>query len=299
MMKKVMMTGALILTAGLAQETNHVYQFQRVETFGAGPMEVHGSMAGAIGAPGAPGMFVFASEMAFDGAVVKASPYSADAVTETTQTLQDGNHIHRTTQASLFRDSEGRTRREQTLGEIGPLTTSGEPLRTIMISDPVAGVTYMLDSHTKTAHKMPAKGAFATKIMAEGKAKAELRTAGPGNVEFHSEAPGVVAYRTQINGKMADEAKNVKTESLGTQSIEGVPADGTRTTMTIPAGAIGNEQPIQVVTERWYSSQLKTTVMTRTTDPRMGETVYKLQNIKLAEPPAEMFTVPSDYTVQQ
>ncbi len=289
-MRKALLIGALVLTAGVAQETTQTYRYQRIETFNdnAGPVEVH---AGAIGAA-MPGNFFFAnSEMAFDGATVKGAPYSADAVTETTQTLSDGNRIHRTTQASLYRDSEGRTRREQTLGELGPVTATGEPLRTIVIHDPVAGVTYMLDSHTKVAHKMPAKGEheMAAKMMAEMKAKFNARSG-----EFvHAEGPNVVLF--SANGKAEAEQRSTKKESLGTQTIEGVPADGTRITMTIPAGAIGNEQPINVVTETWYSGQLKTTVMSKTSDPRMGETVYKLQNIKLAEPAADLFKVPAEF----
>jgi hypothetical protein len=80
--------------------------------------------------------------------------------------------------------------------------------------------------------------------------------------------------------------------------IEGVAAEGTKTTLTIPEGAIGNERPIDVVTESWYSPQLKTTVMTKTTDPRSGETVYSLKNIRLEEPAANLFTVPADYSIQ-
>ena len=96
----------------------------------------------------------------------------------------------------------------------------------------------------------------------------------------------------------AGERKAMNKESLGTQMIEGVAAEGTRTTLTIPAGAMGNERPIDVVTETWYSNQLHTTVMTKTTDPRAGETIYTLKNIKLAEPDQSLFTVPADYNVQ-
>ena len=70
-----------------------------------------------------------------------------------------------------------------------------------------------------------------------------------------------------------------KTEVLPSRSIEGVMAEGKRVTRTIPAGAIGNEQPIVSVTEEWRSPELQVLVMTRTSDPRTGESVYKLQNI--------------------
>ena len=84
-------------------------------------------------------------------------------------------------------------------------------------------------------------------------------------------------------------------EHLGTRTIEGVSAEGTRTTVTIPAGQIGNEQPIETVTERWYSPELQVTVMNKRTDPRMGTTTYTLKNIIRSEPAPTMFEVPSDY----
>ena len=49
------------------------------------------------------------------GQVVTAAPFSAVAVQETTQTLADGNHISRKSQVNLFRDSQGRFRKEVTL----------------------------------------------------------------------------------------------------------------------------------------------------------------------------------------
>src|SRR5271155_2526687 len=66
------------------------------------------------------------AEMRFGlaGKIVKNQPYSAEATTETTQTLGDGTHIHNQSSYTIYRDSEGRVRRE----------TPTE----IWISDPVA-----------------------------------------------------------------------------------------------------------------------------------------------------------------
>jgi hypothetical protein len=86
-------------------------------------------------------------------------------------------------------------------------------------------------------------------------------------------------------------------EDLGMQTIEGVSAEGTRTTVTIPAGQIGNDKPIVTETERWYSPELQVTVMTKRTDPRTGTNTYKLTNINRSEPAPALFQVPSDYTV--
>ena len=110
---------------------------------------------GPEGAPPPDHTFVFvSSEMNFDGKLVKGAPYSAQAVTETTQTLGDGNRIVNKSAAAVYRDSEGRTRREQTLRAIGPFATAGEPAQTIFINDPVAGVNYALDSRSMVARKM-------------------------------------------------------------------------------------------------------------------------------------------------
>ena len=81
-------------------------------------------------------------------------------------------------------------------------------------------------------------------------------------------------------------------------SIEGVQAEGTRNVVTIPAGTIGNQAPIEMVSERWFSPELGVVVMSRRTDPRFGETTYRLQNIARGEPSPELFQVPSDYTIE-
>jgi hypothetical protein len=91
---------------------------------------------------------------------------------------------------------------------------------------------------------------------------------------------------------------NVTKTDLGTQTIEGVPAQGTRVTRTIPAGQFGNEQPMVITTETWYSPDLKVLVMSKSNDPRMGDTTYTLTNIQRSEPAASLFQVPDDYTVR-
>ena len=90
-----------------------------------------------------------------------------------------------------------------------------------------------------------------------------------------------------------------RTEALGKQNIEGVEAEGTRTTVTIPAGKIGNELPIDIVNERWYSPELQVLVMTRHIDPRFGENSYKLTNISRTEPARELFEIPAGYALKE
>ena len=281
----------------------------------------HRMFQGPEGAPPPPPdpNFVFLASESFGGKVVKGAPYSAEGVTETIQTLGDGNRIINKFTSLLYRDSEGRTRREQSFKGLGVLGVGEEPLKTIFINDPVAGVTYSLDSRSHIAHK---SAPFTFELSRKGgpgvttahgqtfEFKVERGTAGgSGNVIMtaplgagvdparvpHSVIEGSSTYIFRTNkGPNANEKK----EDLGKQTIEGVEATGTRTTITIPAGDIGNERPIEIVSERWYSPELQLVVMTRHSDPRMGETTYKLTNINRSEPAKTLFEVPADYTIK-
>ena len=248
------------------------------------------------------------SQFSFEGRVVKNAPYSAEGVTETTQRLPDGNRIARKTSSNLYRDSEGRTRREEKLGAIGPWSSNSEPSQTVFINDPVSNTNLVLDSRHKTARKMPSPKimmaqhgpAAMDKVMAEMSATFERRVVTGGGHGDHGEQGVFISSSTSTMmppGK--DMEKNTQRESLGSQVIEGIRADGTRTTMTIPAGAIGNDLPIQVVSERWYSPELQTVVMTKHSDPRMGETIYRLTNVSRTEPARSLFEAPADYTVTE
>ena len=212
------------------------------------------------------------------GKVVKGAPFSATATSETTSTLQDGSVLHRTSQVSMYRDSQGRSRHEATFTGFGPLTASGGAKKMVMISDPVAGVHIMLDDQQKVAHKTA------------------LRTRG-GSAADAKSAP---AFEGKMQERMQQEeaAGLLKKESLGTQTINGIVAEGTRTTHIIPAGQIGNEKAIQVVSERWYSADLQIDLKSTRTDPRFGTTTYTVTNVQRTEPAATLFTVPADYTVQ-
>ena len=218
--------------------------------------------------------------------VVKGAPFSAVATSETTQTLADGNHIAHKTQTALYRDSVGRFRKEVTLPAIGPLAASGKPHSFIEISDPVAGTSYVLEPDQKVAREArgPVRMQFSDKTGPGGP--------GPGG-------PGANVIYRKLKDKESLEAENAKTESLGMQTIAGVNAEGTRITRTIPAGQIGNEKPITIVSEHWYSSDLQMDVQSTHSDPRFGNTTYTLTNIQRTEPAATLFAVPSDYSVEQ
>ncbi len=230
------------------------------------------------GGPGGPPPFGEPMElMGFEGThggqVVKNAPFSATATSETTQTLQDGTVIRHTSQIAMFRDSQGRSRHEVTFSGFGPLAASGTAHTMVSIGDPVAGAHFMLDAEHKVARKMPIRTPDADKA-------------------------GAFQKRMQERIQRDEASGAVKTESLGTQPIGGVNAEGTRTTRTIPAGQIGNDKPIQVTSERWYSPDLQIVVKSTRTDPRFGNTTYSVTNIQRTEPAASLFTVPADYTVE-
>jgi hypothetical protein len=286
---------------------------------------------GPQGAPLPPmpdGNFLFVAAEGFDGKVVKGAPYSAEAVTEHVQVLADGNRIVNRFASTVYRDGEGRTRREQTLKGLNMLGVGQEQMQVILINDPVAGVTYSLDSRSRSAIKsipfrleLGPKGATGADV--EGRrfkfriaqpsgntgtmsvtspagspapppeARIQLQRTEQINVASGSAGASYTFHRTQP----APNASKV-TQELGKQLVEGVEAEGKRTTVTIPAGEIGNERAIEIVSEQWYSPELQLVVMTRTSDPRSGETIYKLTNINRTEPARTLFEVPSDYTVK-
>jgi hypothetical protein len=273
--------------------------------------------------PGAATFSFVSSEFAYDGNPIKGAPYSAEAITETTQILGDGNRIVNRSTATLYRDSEGRTRREQTLKSIGGVAAGAEPLQTITISDPVGGVSYSLDPASRTARKhsmgsftfqravagptATSGGAFVFSSNGpESTARATTVTAaGIGNaVPLPSTNPPAIAWTAQSGGGAGYQivTRDGRTEmdrvDLGTQNIEGVQASGTRVTFTIPAGEIGNERAIDIVDERWFSKDLQVVVMTRRSDPRTGETIYRLTNIDRSEPAHSLFEVPADYVLK-
>jgi hypothetical protein len=242
--------------------------------------------------PGGDNVSFVSAEMAFESKPVTGAPYTAQAVTETTQTLSDGNRISQTTQGLVARDSEGRTRREQTMPPLPG--AQGDSMKLVFINDPVAQVNYVLHSD-RTADKMPLmKGSMA---LPAGGFTMVTRSA----VTDATAGAVTAAVTTNVVGrtKIVSIDSKATMESLGQQTIEGVQAEGTRTTSVIPAGAIGNEQDIKLVSETWYSNDLQTTISSTHTDPRMGTTTYRLTNIQRAEPSPDLFQAPSDYTVHE
>ena len=203
---------------------------------------------------------------------VKGAPFSAKAVTEKTHVLADGNRIHRTTESAIYRDSEGRFRREFTFAGIGPLAANRQPRPVIVIRDPGTRTAFALDPEHKIARSLPGP-------------------LGGGH--------GALKERFAERLKKMEASGEVKTEALGTKTMAGVSAEGKRFTRVIPAGEIGNEKPIEVSTEVWYSKELGIVVMVKRSDPRVGLTTYQVTSVQRKEPDPKLFRVPADYTVKE
>ena len=223
------------------------------------------------------------------GPIVRGAPYSGEGVTTLAQTLSDGTRIERTVRSQLYRDGEGRTRREQTILGLGPL---GE-VQTVTIVDPVAGVMYGLNpaTHEGRRSQMPAQ---------------RLRRAlppppppppGAGDVGAPPPPPPPPPAGAGLVRREAAPGVPNTPEPLGTKQIDGLTVVGTKRTEVIPVGRIGNDRPIEITDERWESVDLKVLVLSRHHDPRTGDAEYRLTNVSRAEPPRELFQPPSDYTI--
>jgi hypothetical protein len=215
--------------------------------------------------------------------VVKGAPYSADVVNESVQVLSDGNRIVNRTTERVYRDGEGRTRREIDR----PVSPE------VSISDPVAGTFFSLNAETRTARQGSLPLVFNGNVNRVGEVERL-------NVLINGQLSSFVA-RGGNGGWIIGPGNNEQQteEKLAARTIEGVRVEGIRRTMTIPVGAIGNERPIVVTSEEWTSPELKVLVLSESNDPRTGTSTYKLVNVKRGDPAASLFQLPADYTIIQ
>ena len=290
------------------------------------------------------GMVQMKTVGAVKGMTVVGAPYSGEEVGETNQTLADGTRIHRETKTTVYRDSQGRTRREAP--------------DNITITDPAASVTYFLDPKTMTGQKLTMVGGSYT-IMRSGSFGGTLAPPGPSSFTMTSSADGPATITLNVNGVPLDEKavaealakakasgttqtipyerhevtvtvsggsgsghgigvaaeagmlgaamgppvkialKKPAGESLGKQMMEGVNAEGTRYVSTIEVGAIGNDRPIQISSESWYSADLQMVIMGKHSDPRTGDESFRVTNINRTEPAAYLFQLPAGYQISE
>ena len=264
---------------------------------------------------------------------MKGAPYSAAIENGFLQVLADGTRIERKSHSKTARDSEGRTRTETTPAAVGAAVVEMPAM--VFIHDPVAKRTIILNEKEKTATVMPLpdlealRGKAVTlrrqpKPEAGGAAEAghnvtvvrevEVRTVRDGatgdvltenlmpalpRVPMGGPPPGGPMGMPAVRVFRSGESKDGRVETLGKQTVEGVSCEATRRTHTIPAGQIGNDRPIEIVTETCLSQELKTMLSSRTLDPMHGETTMRMTGLSRAEPAASLFEVPAGYTVRE
>ncbi len=271
-----------------------------------------------------------AAEPAFLGKPIAGAPYSAEAANQTTRVLADGTRIESSTTTRMFRDSAGRTRMEvqmpSPVGAVGPARTQ------VTISDPVQRKTIILDGATQTARVVTLPPMPPLPPLPDGAGSQDIRwvtqSTEAGNTRTNvvinrrvvtSTADGAPpsppappappappvphvmmlpsAGMTSLQAQYVNRPDNVQVERLGERQMEGVRAEGTRRTLTIPAGAIGNDRPIVSVTEEWRSPELQVVLLRTIRDPQIGDITYKLTNLSRSEPLATLFEVPDGYRV--
>jgi hypothetical protein len=198
---------------------------------------------------------------------IKNKPFSAEVVSETVRTLEDGNRIVRRNAIKQYRDRDGRTRREQTLEALGPSVPVASR-QLIILHDPVKGVNYIIDPEAKVTRRFSVQASTGM-----GNAKPQL-------------------------GSSTGMPSDIRIEELGTRMIEGLECTGSRSTMSIPAGRFGNESPVVAVTETWVSAEIEAVVESSSRDPRFGTTHYQLQHVQRSEPAPDLFIPPAHYKME-
>ena len=265
---------------------------------------------------------------------VKNAPYSALAVAERLQQLPDGNQSERRTRSASYRDSAGRTRHEisDEKGELRTVTINDPVAGAVWILHPQTHIAQRAPSPAEiariTREARETARAQIERMRKEGRLPAPERQAGDRvsvNVEREDDgrrevvrivrAPRVAGdgagigplapIGPMIAGAVSRALGDVKwaakavSRDLGSREFDGVKAEGKLRSYEIPAGEVGNRNPIVVADESWYAPDLQVTVYSKHSDPRSGDYVYRLEGIKRAEPDAALFAVPSDYQVRE
>lgn len=219
-------------------------------------------------------------EHPFGEKAVKGAPFFAQVILESSQTLANGTHVYRKMTGALYRDSEGRTRHE--------FPRDGAP-EIVQINDNVSGVLYNLHMFQRTVDKI---NVIETRVNREIEERRRNRENEEREQMEKAKSANIERARREIEPER-------KVESLGVQTFEGVPVEVQRFTLTIPAGMEGNDQPFEIVSERWYSPELQIVVMSKRSDPRTDDLVYRLASINRNDQSRSLFEAPADFTVRE
>jgi len=236
----------------------------------------------------------------FERNEVKGEAFSAELVTETAWPLRDGTRTTRRSTYMIYRDGEGRTRRDLMAEQADSRASAGNQPRVSVVNDPVASLAYVFEHRSSTARKSPLppqRSLSGEEPLQVDPGTPRLRGSAP--VFIMLEPQRVSAQRAGMQREQSASSASTKKESLGRREIEGVMAEGTRFLKTIPLGVFSNEKPIETTTEEWYSRELQIVVLIKLSDPRFGQSEYRLANINRSEPIPTLFKVPTGYKIRE
>jgi hypothetical protein len=206
-------------------------------------------------------------------------PFSAEMEMDHTETLSDGTQIRTRSKSLIYRDSAGRIRRDSYAATPMNREASSTPFST-EIYDPVAGIGY---------ERRPMSGPTRRYLLEDAttEPKVAAQPPHPAASTPSSALTEKPAPKVRIDAVFHD-------EELEPQQIEGLLATGKRSTHTIPAGFAGNDRPITITSEVWSSPELGVTLVSKSSDPRIGEMVTRMFHIDRSEPDPALFQIPTD-----
>lgn len=225
----------------------------------------------------------------FERTVVVDRPFSATLITESHQRMPDGSFSTKTTTSLIYRDEKGRTRRDWLAEPASANALESAVVKRSVINDPLTGFTYALEHRANVAQRTGFVG-----VPPQRAAATQTRATQPPSRDQMLPLPSRSGTENNLQTGKTTGSLGQTPEVIGVRDVEGILAEGTRLTLIRPAKA-ENEQPVEIVTERWYAPSIEAVVLVKRTDPRAGETTYRLTNIKRVEPAKDLFTVPQNY----
>ena len=198
-------------------------------------------------------------------------PFSADQSVRIVQHLANGMPLTHEIKGHIYRSADGLERYDGTIPSTDP--AHPDPTTMIYILDRVKRTGVLLNSRLKTAtvETLPTTATVSVSFLALQQPRVQNQLIRP---------------------------ENLVTTDLGKRTLDMMPLVGKRVTGTIPAGKIGNDQPLPVTTDVWFAPQLKLLVNEVEKNPLSGERTFELTNIRAEEPDPTLFDIPEAYTVK-
>ena len=197
-------------------------------------------------------------------------PFSLTLETEWTRPMANGGTFTLANKRRIMRDSAGHVYQERwyLVPKGGKIEST---MNYIQIADPYEHVGYSCEVASKTCFTEPYnRSASANYQPAVGKSGA---------------LPNGQGSRT--------------VEDLGKKDIEGLETIGFRETTTVNPGVFGNDQPMIIIREFWYSPQLGINLISLLDSPQSGKQQFTVTHVSTAEPDPHFFTLPEGYSVDR